>query len=61
MTEAISIKDLQFISLAIEEGMKSDVLMRHGCVATMNGKIIGKGHNNYRNRTHDGFVNCYNQ
>ena len=22
----------------------------------MNGKIISKGHNNYRNRTYDGFV-----
>ncbi len=61
MSEAISRKDLEFISVAIDEGMKSDVLMRHGCVATMNGKIIGKGHNNYRNRTQDGFVNNSNQ
>ena len=35
--------------------------MRHGCVAVMNGKIIGRGHNNYRNRTYDGFVNNSNQ
>jgi tRNA(Arg) A34 adenosine deaminase TadA len=61
MSEMISLKDLQFISVAAEEGMKSDVLMRHGCVAVMNGKIIGKGHNNYRNRTQDGFVNYSNQ
>ena len=57
----ISQKDVEFISVAVEEGTKSNVLMRHGCVAVMNGKIIGKGYNNYRNRTYDGFVNSSNQ
>ncbi len=57
----ISQRGIEYISIAAEEGRKSNVLMRHGCVAVMNGKIIGKGHNNYRNRTYDGFVNNYNQ
>lgn len=61
MSETISRKDIEFISVAVNEGMKSTVLMRHGCVAVMNGKIIGKGYNNYRNRTYDGFVNNENQ
>ena len=57
----ISQKDVEYIAVAVEEGMKSNVLMRHGCVAVMNGKIIGRGHNNYRSRTYDGFVNSGNQ
>jgi len=61
MSISISRKDIEFISVAAAEGMKSNVLMRHGCVAVMNGKIIGKGYNNYRNRTYDGFVNNTNQ
>lgn len=54
--EALSQKHQNFISIAVEESKKSDVLMRLGCVATMNGKVMGKGYNNYRNRTSDGFV-----
>ena len=49
-------KHFRFITLAAEECEKSDMLMRHGCVAVMNGKIVGKGYNNYRNKTSDGFV-----
>ena len=52
----LSLKEQSFINVAIDEANKSDVLMRIGCVAVMNGKIISKGHNNYRNRTYDGFV-----
>jgi tRNA(Arg) A34 adenosine deaminase TadA len=57
----ISQKDVEHIAVAVQEGMKSSVLMRLGCVAVMNGRIVGRGHNNYRNRTYDGFVNCNNQ
>ena len=53
----LSIKDQKFINIALEECCKSNVLMRHGCVAVMNGKIIAQGHNSYRNRTNDGFIN----
>jgi len=38
-----SYKDTQLISEAIMEAESSPVLMRHGCVATKNGKIIARG------------------
>lgn len=53
---SLSKKVQDHINEAIEESYKSEVMMRIGCVAVMNGKIIGRGHNNYRNRTSDGFV-----
>ena len=53
----LSIKDHKFINIAMDECCKSSVLMKHGCVAVMNGKIIAQGHNSYRNRTNDGFIN----
>jgi tRNA(Arg) A34 adenosine deaminase TadA len=52
----ISLKDQKFMNIAAEESTKSVVLMRLGCVAVMNGKVVGKGHNSYRNRTSDGFI-----
>ena len=52
----LSAKNQRFINFAAEECLKSQVLMRHGCVAVMNGKVVGRGYNNYRNRTSDGFV-----
>ena len=53
---SLSIKEQNFINVATNEALKSEVLMRIGCVAVMNGKIISKAHNSYRNRTYDGFV-----
>jgi len=32
------------------------MLQKHGCVAVVNGKIVGKGYNNYRNYSRDGFM-----
>jgi len=33
--------------------------MRHGCVAVLNGRIIGRGYNHHRSHSNDGFVhNC---
>jgi len=52
----LSLKEQSYVNVAIDEALKSPVLMRIGCVAVMNGKIISKGYNNYRNRTQDGFV-----
>ena len=52
----LSIKHQRFIDFAAAECLKSPVLMRHGCVAVMNGKVVGRGYNNYRTRTSDGFV-----
>jgi tRNA(Arg) A34 adenosine deaminase TadA len=52
----MSQKHTRFIQLAAEECEKSNMLMRHGCVAVINGRIVGTGYNNYRNKTSDGFV-----
>jgi tRNA(Arg) A34 adenosine deaminase TadA len=52
----LSNKDQQFINIAAEEAMSSDCLMQHGCVAVLNGKVIGRGFNHLCNSTSDGFV-----
>ena len=52
----VSVTDLRFISFAIEEAEKSEVLMRHGAIAVTNGKIMGRGHNHYRTRSKDRFI-----
>jgi tRNA(Arg) A34 adenosine deaminase TadA len=57
----LSNKEQTFINIAAEESNKSNVLMRLGCVAVMNGKVIGRGYNSYRNRTADGFIDAHNQ
>ena len=44
----VSNKDSVFITAAAEEAKNSPVLMRHGAVAVANGRIIAKGHNDYR-------------
>ena len=36
----LSNRDSQFIAAASQEAAKSPVLMRHGCVAVVNGKIM---------------------
>ena len=53
----ISVKDDQFISAACNLAMQSNMLQRHGCVAVVNGKIVGEGYNNYRNYSKDGMQN----
>ena len=53
----ISNKERSFIERAADEAANSPCLMRHGCVAVMNGRIVGKGYNNYRCRSRDGFIN----
>ena len=56
----ISSNDMKFITSASIEAEKSPVLMRHGAVAVVNGKIMGKGYNHYRSSSSDGFIsNCY--
>ncbi len=55
----ISIHDESFISLACEIANHSEMLQRHGCVAVVNGKVVGTGCNNYRNYSKDGMLsNC---
>ena len=53
---SISNTDAKFINVAYEESLKSDVLMKHGAVAVVNGKIMGKGYNNYRTFSKDNFI-----
>ena len=38
----ISQKDINLANYAFVEAEKSPCLMKHGCIATMNGKIIGR-------------------
>ncbi len=42
---ALSIVDQNFINLAANEAQKSNVSMKHGCVAVASGKVIGRGCN----------------
>lgn len=48
----MSKKQIKYIAEASNEAFNSRVMMKHGCVATINGKIIATGRNNYR--TYDG-------
>ena len=52
----ISNTDMKFINSAAIEAEKSPVLMRHGSVAVVNGKIMGRGHNHYRSSSKDNFI-----
>ena len=52
----ISIKDQRFASIAMDEASKSTLLMQHGCIAVLNGKILAKGHNNIRSHSKDGLL-----
>ena len=49
----ISVKQSKFIGLAIDQAIKSNMSLRHGCVITSNGKIASMGYNHYRS-THRG-------
>ena len=51
----VSRQDENIMHFACKEAEKSPCLHRHGCVATINGKIIGRGHNNYRIWSRDPF------
>lgn len=52
----ISNTDMKFINSAAIEAEKSPVLMRHGSVAVVNGKIMGRGYNHYRSSSKDNFI-----
>ena len=53
----ISNQDAKFLHYAAQQAMQSPVLMRHGAVAVINGKIMGRGFNHYRSYSSDGFIN----
>ena len=52
----ISNKDQRFASIALDEAAKSTLLMQHGCIAVLSGKIIAKGCNNIRSHSKDGLL-----
>ena len=56
---ALSQKENRFISQACELARNSPCMQRHGAVAVLNGKVIGRGYNNKRTFSSDGFIhNC---
>jgi deoxycytidylate deaminase len=48
--------DEKMLWSAISQAELSPVLMRHGCVAVRNGKIVSSGFNNYRTYSKDGVI-----
>ena len=52
----LSNSDQTFINSAFIEALKSPVLMRHGAVAVVNRKIMGRGYNHYRSHSKDSFI-----
>lgn len=52
----ISSQDEKFLTQAYEQAIKSPVLMQHGALVVTNGKIIGRGFNNYRTYSSDQFI-----
>ena len=49
-------KSDKFCCAAVSHAAFSPMLQKHGCVAVVNGKIVGKGFNNYRNYSKDGLM-----
>ena len=52
----VSHKDMSLASHAFVEAEKSPCLMKHGCVAAVNGKIVARGHNHYRTNSKDRII-----
>ena len=52
-------KHQRCISEAISMALNSPCAHKHGCVIGGNGKIYGKGYNNYRTQTEDGMLKNY--
>lgn len=55
-SQMISNNDLKYLCLAAEQAEYSPMLMRHGAVAVVSGKVVGNGYNNYRTNSRDGFI-----
>ena len=52
----ITNNDERYLSIAADYSKRSPVLMQHGCVAVVSGKVMATGFNNYRTRSNDGFI-----
>jgi tRNA(Arg) A34 adenosine deaminase TadA len=57
MSTDISNKDFNFLQIALNEAIKSKMLMKHGCVAVLNGVVLATGYNNYRTYSRDKLLN----
>ena len=55
-TMSVSNREQAFINAAAVQAEKSDILMRHGCIAVANGKIMGRGYNHRRTKSKDAFI-----
>ena len=53
---SLSKSDQKIISIAYEQAIQSPCKFQHGCIATINGKIIAMGYNNYRQWSKDGII-----
>ena len=53
----VSSTDEKIAQRAYHQATLSPCLMRHGCVATLNGSIIAHGHNNHRLHSRDKILN----
>lgn len=53
---SMSNRDHRFMQMAIYEAFHSSILMRHGCIAVINGKIIARGFNTDRCHSRDGLL-----
>ena len=49
----ISMKDRSFAAMAVNCAEKSTMLMRHGCVAVANGRVLSTGYNHERSHSSD--------
>ena len=49
----VSMRDRAFASRAFDCAQKSTMLMRHGCVAVANGRVISTGYNHDRSHSSD--------
>lgn len=55
-----TVSDEKYAISALREATKSDLCMRHGCVAVVSGKIVARGHNHYRTYSNDGLLDtCF--
>ena len=52
----VSMRDRAFASMAFDCAEKSTMLMRHGCVAVANGRVLSRGHNHDRSYSSDGLI-----
>lgn len=56
-TMPLTSSDYYYLMKAANESINSHMASKHGCVAVLNGKIIGRGHNSDRTQSNDGFIN----